>query len=379
MIRRLFGNLLLAAVAVAFTLAAAELLARTLVPAWVPEGAERSFWQYDPLLGWSHVPGQSGVHRHQDFAVTVEINDLGLRDRSYPETPPEAGTRVLVLGDSFAWGQGAEREDLWHEILERRHEDVEFINAAVAGYGTSQQLLYFEERGAQFAPDVVVLMLHPNDFLDNNEPFRYGYFKPQHVLAEDGTLELTQVPVPRLSFEQRFDRYLRFHTYFLYRLYHFPEFFEAWRESRSEQRSAAPDRKPAKPKEQAGEKKKRKKKEGGKKGKRTERVGDSAPVRPAPRPSKYDVDLALTIRLLVELRDRVEEAGARFLLVTVPMPDPPRGAFATGVAEAGIAHLALDEAFESATEPIRYRHDPHWNAAGHQLAAEAIAPLLPRN
>jgi hypothetical protein len=393
-IGRILGNLGLAGAAVLLTLLLGEVVSRFLFPEWVPEAAERSFWEYDEALGWVNQSGRTGVHRHSDFAVDVSISDQGLRDRSYPEARTPGTRRMLVLGDSFAWGYGVEQAEIWHEVLEARHPGWEIINAGVAGYGTDQQLLYLERRGLEFEPDVVLLLLHPNDFLDNNEPFRYGYFKPHYELDGD-SLRLTQVPVPQLDWEARFDRYLRFHTYLLYRVYHAPEIYEAWQEARGEAREPppvsakprAPEKavktatpepaeatSPTPPKErqraaQSDEE------DAERQRKRRERRQRAAASRPA-RKSKYDVDLALTERLLRELRDQASANAAKFLVVSVPMPDPPRSRFARSVEDAGIPLLLLDAALRNPAEPIRYANDPHWTPHGHALAADAIEGFL---
>ena len=52
MILRGLGNLGLAFAAVVLTLLLGEVASRFLFPEWVPDQAERSFWEYDALLGW---------------------------------------------------------------------------------------------------------------------------------------------------------------------------------------------------------------------------------------------------------------------------------------------------------------------------------------
>ncbi len=81
------------------------------------------------------------------------------------------------------------------------------VNASVSGYGTDQQLLWFEREGRKFDPDHVLLLFHPNDFLDNHKQSRYGYRKPLFKLDGDG-LTLTNVPVERKHPVARLDRWL---------------------------------------------------------------------------------------------------------------------------------------------------------------------------
>jgi len=377
--RRLGGNLLLLVAAVVCALGLGELAARLFVPGWVPDQAYRIFWQYDPLLGWSHRPGVRGVHRHSDFAVQVEISSQGLRDREYPLERVAGMRRMLLLGDSYTWGFGVDRDETWHERIEARRPGWELINTGVAGCGTGQELLYFDERGRAFDPDVVVLLVHQTDFKDNNERVVYGYYKPTFVPRDDGGLELTQVPVPELDWDLRFDRWLRSHTWFLYRLYHFREFVEAAREARSEReeeaakaaaeeaaKQAAAERRAAKRPPDAAERAAR----------RAERKAQraQAPARPEKR-SKFAVDQTVTERLLGRLDALVRESGARFVLVSTPMPDPPHGPFVESVRRLGVTHLDLSDAFRGQSD-YHFLHDVHWNAKGSAIVADAVEAFL---
>jgi len=339
-LRRALVNLLLAAVAVALTLALAEVASWYLLPQWAPENGSRTFWRYDERLGWSHRPGASGVHRHPDFAARVETSSQGLRDRDYPEARVPGLCRMLVLGDSFTWGFGVDREHIWHERIETRHPDWEILNAGVAGYATDQQLLYLEARGLALRPDVVLLLFHPNDLLENAERSTSGYYKPYFELGADGALALRQVPVPPGTLPQQLDRWLHFRTYLLYRLYHARKFVAAAREERAREAEAPPP--------------------------------------PGARPAvvnKYDVDATLTLKLLERIDERVRESGARFLLVSVPISDPPLGRLREGLRALGIAHLGLDAAFRRQRD-IRFPGDPHWTPHGHAIAADAVEAFV---
>jgi hypothetical protein len=335
MLRRALANLLLAASAVTLTLALAEVASWFLLPQWAPENGSRTFWRYDERLGWSQRPGANGVHRHADFAARVEVSAQGLRDREYPEARVPGLCRMLVLGDSFAWGFGVEREEIFHELIEARHPDWEIVNAGVAGYATDQELLYLEARGLVLRPDVVLLLFHPNDLLENGEHSTSGYYKPYYELEPDGELALRQVPVPPGSLEQRLDRWLHFHTYLLYRLYHARKFIAAAREA---ERAAEPEAR-------------------------------SAPF------NKYDVDLTLTLKLLGRIDALARRSGTRFLLVSVPISDPPLGRLQEGLRALGITHLGLDAAFRRQRD-VRFAGDPHWTPHGHEIAAGAVEAFL---
>jgi len=337
MLRALASRLALAAAAIAATLGLAEAGARLLAPGWAPQHAERNFWRHDALLGWAHRPGQSGTLDHPDFSVRVEISAQGLRDREYPLERAPGRRRMLVLGDSFAWGFGVERDRVFDALLEARHPDWEIVNAAVSGYGTDQQLLYFERRGLRFQPDVVVLFFHPNDVEDNGEARRYGYPKPRFALGPGG-LELENVPVPRPGLRWRLRRFLLQSSYLYNRLERARELLEAGEAPQPRRATLAGFPGP----------------------------GD------ARRP-----DFATTAALLAALREQAAQGGARLVVVSAPGPAWIRDALARTLGPLDVPYRPLDEAFRGRPAgEYKFANDPHWNAAGQRIAAEAVEAFL---
>jgi lysophospholipase L1-like esterase len=376
-VRRVLANLAVIAASLALSLACAEVASWYLLPQWAPENASRTFWRYDERLGWSNRPGASGVQLHRDFAPRIEINAAGQRDRDYPMDRVPGRCRMLALGDSYAWGYGVEREQIWHELVEARRPEWEIVNAGVPGYGTDQELLYLEERGLALRPDAVVLLFYANDVLENLERSSSGYFKPYFELGAEGTLALHQVPVPRGGVGQRFERWLRFHTYLLFRLYRLPSWLAAVREER-EGTEAHKERRKRELRAAREEERQRRRRErlaaGGRPAER--RAGTAGAVaEAAPRDNKYDVDLSLTLAMLERMDRSARAGGARFFVVAAPLSDPPRERLLAALRERSVASLALDPAFDGRSD-IRFPHDPHWTPSGHVIAADAVERFL---
>jgi hypothetical protein len=307
----------------------AEGICRILIPAWSPPTADRRFWTHDELLGWAHRPHHEGDFEHPDFSVKVAINSDGLRDREYERTRVSQKKRVLVLGDSFAWGFGVDRKGIFCEILEDRYPDTEFINAGVSGYGTDQQLLYYRERGAFYRPDVVLVLFHENDIVNNCHPHQYNYNKPRFVIR-DGELVLTNVPVPNPTLRQRALAWIFARTHFVRMLTAVSR--EVWW-----------------------------------------RMTDSGSVE---TPQEDDPGMATTRMLFLRLKEAVERDGARLVVVTVPAEEATRLFMGKTLAEAEIPHLALDDAFAAASEPLYFENDDHWNPAGHRIVAATTEGFL---
>lgn len=170
---------------------------------WV--GQDKRFYRYDPLLGWSKIPNMNTmrVSVRGKNRVFYQINSKGIRgpEYSYNKKPDEY--RILILGDSFADGYMVEFEDLFSEAMKRRLNNrrsnmhVEVINTGVSGYSTDQELLFFQNEGKKYNPDLTILMFCENDITYNNQPKDWGMnYKPLFKL-KNGRLVLTNIPVPK--------------------------------------------------------------------------------------------------------------------------------------------------------------------------------------
>jgi len=209
----MMANLLLLTFSALFSLVIAEIALRAVQGAYSTNHHEL-LAEYHPVLGWQKKPSFSGTHVGPNgiYRVRETMNSRGIRGPEYSYEKPPQEFRIIALGDSFAEGYTVEFEDLFSEVLKRRlNKDqstpVEVINAGTGGYSTDQELLWFTTEGVKYNPDLVVLLFVWNDILFNTvDRYSRGY-KPLFRI-EDGTLELTNVPVPPpaspapLSFKQ---------------------------------------------------------------------------------------------------------------------------------------------------------------------------------
>jgi lysophospholipase L1-like esterase len=112
------------------------------------------------------------VVRGPEFAVEYVHNGKALRDEFEHALPnPEATTRILVLGDSFAYGSGNPYDQIWPTLFERRlladGYPVDVVKAGVPGFDTRSEALYLEQIFSDYDPDVVLLTFLPNDLFTN--------------------------------------------------------------------------------------------------------------------------------------------------------------------------------------------------------------------
>ena len=112
----------------------------------------------------------------KDYDVLVTTNAKRLRGEEYPYKKSEGVTRILALGDSFTFGFGVNVEESYSNVLAKLLNDsqrvgktrqYEVINAGVPGWGTAQELVFWDVEGHKYDPDIVTLCLVGNDPQDN--------------------------------------------------------------------------------------------------------------------------------------------------------------------------------------------------------------------
>jgi lysophospholipase L1-like esterase len=115
--------------------------------------------------GHEHVPGGSGLF----MGVPVLINSVGWRDDEYPVEKTEGVPRIMMLGDSLAFGWGAAPEDVTSYRLETLLNNqaggrkYEVLNTGIGNTNTAMQTAVFLNKYYRYKPDIVVLNYFIND------------------------------------------------------------------------------------------------------------------------------------------------------------------------------------------------------------------------
>jgi len=151
---------------------------------------------YDPLVGWRNAPDlrRGGV-------VT---NSHGMRnERDFELEPANGRPRLLIVGDSYAFGHGVRNEETFAHLLGVHLPEWDVMNMAVEGHGTDQNYIMYEQYGERFHPEIVLVGFFVHDFNRNTFSYR-EYAKPIYVPQPDGSMLLTRSPVqpPRRRIEE---------------------------------------------------------------------------------------------------------------------------------------------------------------------------------
>ena len=119
--------------------------------------------------------------------LTYRTNRYGFRGADFPHDKPAGAFRIMVLGDSFTFGEGVKLEHIFttrlQEILRTRASpNIEVLNFATSAWSTRDEIAYFEHAGLDFQPDLVLVAFVLNDagpdVLDIWNNFRASYEAP---------------------------------------------------------------------------------------------------------------------------------------------------------------------------------------------------------
>jgi hypothetical protein len=372
-------NLTIAVCALGFGLLVAVLLAELVVR--VAGVTSEIPYLPNSEFGWSHAPGARFDKIVEGSAVPIEINDHGLHDDPHDYAKPDGVLRILVLGDSFAEAVQVPREQNFSSRLETLASqalaaDVEVINAGTSGYGTDNELLFYRHEGYRYEPDIVLLALYVGNDIRNNwfelENIDAGGFRKPYFTLDGGGLKLnpnpndvTKLPSTRVkTFLNRNSRLFAFGR----------ELRDRWRA-----RGTA----------------------GGTSG----LAFDFALFR-SEYPAEWQAAWQITDRLLAQLDEDARSHGAQLFVVLIPTVfqvepvrwtamteaaataapgaawdvDKPNRLLADMLAARGIAYVDLLEplrrAYAADGRALYLPVDAHWNAVGHEKAAELIAAAL---
>jgi hypothetical protein len=102
------------------------------------------------------------------WRFTYTINSYGYRGRLVKPSNEYAKKNLVLLGDSYTFGEGVDDGDEYAAVLDRQLQgQLDVVNLGVPGWGLTQQIRRYFEFGILYKPAVVVLQFSANDPLDN--------------------------------------------------------------------------------------------------------------------------------------------------------------------------------------------------------------------
>jgi hypothetical protein len=169
-VRVLVTRVLISAASIVVFFTLAELFLRL----FIPQQEAMRWFQSNPAYGYVLKSRfHQRYHYIDGFTMDVRTNEWGHRGKSYAKADLEnpAVIKILLIGDSFTFGQGVNDEDTFGALLEhdlnRAGKKYSVINAGVGGWGTLQSVAYARDHLSVFHPSIVVYTFCGNDPSDD--------------------------------------------------------------------------------------------------------------------------------------------------------------------------------------------------------------------
>ncbi|MBK7424456.1 MAG: hypothetical protein IPJ48_16010 [Propionivibrio sp.] len=204
-VKRFLANAGLAVIALAISFAFAEITVRFLYKEdTVLFPRNNTDYQYGRYTIRGVRANAEYWHTSADGSWKFVTNSKGLRNtRDFTYAKPAGTIRVLSLGDSQTQGLEVRQEFTYSAVMERmlirQTKGAEVINAGVSGFSNAEELVFLENEGIRYDPDVVVLGFFANDFEDN---FIAGLFglDAQNKLVEEKYEHLPGVRIQKVIY-----------------------------------------------------------------------------------------------------------------------------------------------------------------------------------
>ena len=84
--------------------------------------------------------------------------------------------RVFIVGDSFTQAQDISNDMTYYGILADKLKDMDFFVCGVGGYGTLQEFMVIDEFFDKIKPQIIVIQLCSNDFINNDYQLELGSY-----------------------------------------------------------------------------------------------------------------------------------------------------------------------------------------------------------
>ena len=129
--------------------------------------------QVDETLGWKtaaffHLERTAKDYAGRSYLVNYRSGTFGFREFGDPASEK---LKIFVVGDSFTNADNVSNDEAYYAVLRNRLSSdmpIELFVYGANGYGTLQELMIIKQYVQIIRPDVLVLQLCDNDFINNS-------------------------------------------------------------------------------------------------------------------------------------------------------------------------------------------------------------------
>lgn len=153
------------------------------------------YWNYSGVRPMADVKENlvvTTLENQQVVFYNINTNTQHMRAlKDYDIIKPEEITRIVILGDSFAWGDEVPLRFSIPSILDFTINNSETLNMGIRGTGIGNMYLRWKYDALNYNPDVVILAPVISDIPRINPCI----YKPKFNIVDD-KLEITNIPPP---------------------------------------------------------------------------------------------------------------------------------------------------------------------------------------
>jgi hypothetical protein len=127
------------------------------------------------VLGWIPEPNMSHIRKSKDasgkeYDINYRTNKYGSRIFGDPKSNK---TKVFFIGDSFTQAGQVSNQKTYYAIIGSKLNNIEIFSYGVGGYGNLQEFIILDKFIDVIKPDIIVLQLCYNDFINNDYELEY--------------------------------------------------------------------------------------------------------------------------------------------------------------------------------------------------------------
>jgi len=295
-------------------------------------------YKFIPEYGFGLYPNRRIVHSQPgNFEFHYTVNEFGYRGDPLPLADRYNTRNIVVLGDSFSFGQGVKDDEPFAAVLDEMLGDgYAVVNLGSPGWGLTQEIRRYYDLGVRYQPEVVILQYCWNDPEDN--------FNHRVTVVNEGEFEFrnssTSTSWAKKYLSGSWIQKSQLYNFYRGRIYE-------WFQNRHVRQVAA----------------------------QLEATGTSAAGRgESPREAVYCELLDLFV-------DKLEDDGARLIVISVDKRPPSFPGIAERIfahSEAGrLQYVDLDEVFAGVNRGDGFQsREGHWGPRAHRLLAERLAAAV---
>lgn len=159
-----------------------------------------SYLVYDDKMGWSVGPNRhsaNGLYRSGPDAIRVP-------DEEVTFTISKEKTAIVLVGDSFTFGEEVRYEETWgYHLGELLGDGIQILNFGVPGYGVDQAYLRYAKDARRWKPKVAIFGVFKHDLLRTLTVYPFlahpqwdlPFSKPRFMVSDGKSVLLNDPPL----------------------------------------------------------------------------------------------------------------------------------------------------------------------------------------